>query len=69
MLILSNSLSQGQWDSLYTNRIAAPLTSKLRLQESQLITIRPASNIDSRNKVGVGGGSKVEFVGVENYNG
>lgn len=34
MSMPSNGLRLSQWDSLYANRIAAPLTPKLRLQES-----------------------------------
>ena len=59
-------LSLSQWDSSYANRIAAPLTSKLRLETvRQLSTVTgepSAMEVDGGTKVGVGGAGKIEIV-------
>ena len=60
----SNGLSLSQRDSSYDDRMAAQLSSKLRLQVSrQQLTGEPsATGVDGRTKVGVGGGGEVEVV-------
>ena len=66
MLMPSNGLSLSQWDSSYTNWIAAPLTSKSRIettrQSSTVMGDVSTRKVDSSTKVGVGGGSEVETV-------
>ena len=62
----SISLGLNQWDLLYANRIAAPLTSKLRLetasQSSAVTGELSAMEVDGSTKVGVGSGGEVEVV-------
>ncbi len=64
MSMPSKGLSLSQWDSTHANQIAAPLSSKLRLEtagQSSIVTGGPSTiGVVGDTKVSAGGGGMVE---------